>query len=269
MFSTIEVDNRTIHYRTNNNEEKPTILLIHGLGCSLQYWKYVFEDKELDTHFNLFAIDLLGFGLSSKPKDFDYSMKSQSFVISKLLKMLNLTVDILVGFSMGGPISIHLTTLLSKLQKIILVEPVLSTSDLTLSRKIAKLPWVLVSLIKPIITYKPDKIVKNSSKSTDPVVHKIIAEDISATSGYSLQRASKALVQSATDSSLYKNFEQLSVERYYIMSDSLEANKNYRPPANLFILAEKYVIPDSKHTVMLDNPSEFNKILKNITFQEK
>ena len=46
-------------------EEKPPILLVHGFGASAYHWRYAIP--ELAKHYCVHAIDLLGFGYSSKP----------------------------------------------------------------------------------------------------------------------------------------------------------------------------------------------------------
>lgn len=45
--------------------KKPPLVLIHGFGASVYHWRY--NLPVLARKFNVFAIDLLGFGLSDKP----------------------------------------------------------------------------------------------------------------------------------------------------------------------------------------------------------
>ena len=45
--------------------QKPPLLLIHGFGASVFHWRY--NIPELARKYHVFAIDLLGFGLSDKP----------------------------------------------------------------------------------------------------------------------------------------------------------------------------------------------------------
>lgn len=47
------------------NANKPPLLLIHGFGASVFHWRY--NIPELARKYHVFAIDLLGFGLSDKP----------------------------------------------------------------------------------------------------------------------------------------------------------------------------------------------------------
>eukprot|EP01041_Mallomonas_annulata_P000802 gene802-1561_t len=59
-----------INYVEAGNSKNPPILLIHGFGASVYHWRYNIPDLAKDHH--VFAIDMLGFGLSDKPV-IDYS----------------------------------------------------------------------------------------------------------------------------------------------------------------------------------------------------
>lgn len=76
-----------IFYRTNNSD-KPTLLLIHGFPTSSWDFSYLWE--ELGQYFNLLAIDLLGFGLSDKPFNHQYSTSEQADFIEALLQQQNI-----------------------------------------------------------------------------------------------------------------------------------------------------------------------------------
>jgi pimeloyl-ACP methyl ester carboxylesterase len=44
---------------------KPPLLLIHGFGASVYHWRY--NIPALSEKYHVYALDLLGFGLSDKP----------------------------------------------------------------------------------------------------------------------------------------------------------------------------------------------------------
>ena len=54
----------------DSDVKKPPLLLIHGFGASIYHWRYNIPILARDYH--VYAIDLLGFGLSDKPI-IDYS----------------------------------------------------------------------------------------------------------------------------------------------------------------------------------------------------
>ena len=68
MWRTAEGNTYRINYvdlTTKENENKPPLLLIHGFGASVYHWRY--NIPTLARDYRVYAIDLLGFGLSEKP----------------------------------------------------------------------------------------------------------------------------------------------------------------------------------------------------------
>lgn len=57
-------------------DKGPAIWLIHGFPTSSRDWRGLWS--ELATHHELFALDMLGFGASAKPRDFDYSIAASA-----------------------------------------------------------------------------------------------------------------------------------------------------------------------------------------------
>ena len=97
-----------IHYENYTNHiNKPTIVLIHGFGTSSIHWRN--NLPELSKVYNVFAIDLLGFGKSDKPIiDYHPELWQQQIVdfIKICTNKTNQSV-ILVGNSIGGYLSTY------------------------------------------------------------------------------------------------------------------------------------------------------------------
>jgi pimeloyl-ACP methyl ester carboxylesterase len=94
----IEVKGRMIHY-LRQGEGKP-LILVHGFGCSTYTWQKLIP--LLADRYTVYALDLLGFGLSDKPPDGDYDLKSQGDLVIDFMNALQLPSATLVGHSMGG-----------------------------------------------------------------------------------------------------------------------------------------------------------------------
>ena len=62
-------NNHKINYISSGikDENKPAIVLIHGFATSSYHWRY--NILELSKFYNVFAVDLLGFGKSEKVHD--------------------------------------------------------------------------------------------------------------------------------------------------------------------------------------------------------
>lgn len=74
---------------TNPNDDKPWLLLIHGFPTSSWDWTGVWDG--LEKHFNLAALDMLGFGLSEKPTNIRYSIFAQADLQEALLEFFSVS----------------------------------------------------------------------------------------------------------------------------------------------------------------------------------
>ena len=81
----------------------PTLVLVHGYGESLVAWRGLFD--ELARSNDVIAIDLPGFGLSSKPAH-GYATDSIAGVLLAALSALGVQRAVLAGHSMGGAVSV-------------------------------------------------------------------------------------------------------------------------------------------------------------------
>lgn len=81
-------EGRRIAYWTRGEADhaKPLLLLIHGYPTSSYDWTFIWQG--LSRHFRLAAMDMLGFGLSDKPRNIYYSIKGQADLQEALLAHL-------------------------------------------------------------------------------------------------------------------------------------------------------------------------------------
>jgi len=109
---------KTITLRKNFNlaywerpaEDESPIVFIHGFGSKKDYFRYAFDSPSLKG-FHLLAVDLIGFGQSTGPDEFDYSMKDQAAIVIELLDHLELQTFHLCGHSMGGLVVMEIAEL--------------------------------------------------------------------------------------------------------------------------------------------------------------
>ena len=100
---------------------KETILMIHGLGSYLPAWKK--NISELSKYYRVIAVDLPGYGKSSKMPHSGL-MSFYAGVIAEFIQKLDLGPVNLAGHSMGGQISMVLALEKPELVKrLILVDP--------------------------------------------------------------------------------------------------------------------------------------------------
>lgn len=113
-------EGRTVFYREAGNVSNPVMLFIHGfLGSSYDFIEVLEYFKA--TH-HVIAVDLIGFGLSSKPNEYDYGKENQARTVLDFIEAKQLNDITLMAHSMGGEVSFHLTHLApEKISQLILV----------------------------------------------------------------------------------------------------------------------------------------------------
>lgn len=118
----LEVDNLRIRYLTTQSRGNP-VILVHGLGGSIESWINTIELLS-SSQLKLIAIDLPGFGDSSKPK-INYTINFYIAFMTKFIKKLNLKSSLfLVGFSLGGQIAAQIAINHPRLiSKLVLISP--------------------------------------------------------------------------------------------------------------------------------------------------
>lgn len=97
---TIDVDGWTIRYHQSG--QGPHLVLVHGLGANLICWRWIV--KHFTASFTVTALDLPGYGQSSKQPGVGYGLDDQAERLEKILSALGISHSYLVGNSMGGNI---------------------------------------------------------------------------------------------------------------------------------------------------------------------
>ena len=98
----VEVDGLQVATRQYGFDEHPTFVLVHGfMGSSYDFHTLALALSE--SH-HIIAIDLIGFGMSDKPHDFDYSKSHQADLVAQVVEALGIDTYIIGGHSMGGEV---------------------------------------------------------------------------------------------------------------------------------------------------------------------
>ena len=96
-----EVDGVHLHYRAVGSG--PAVVMIHGYGASMELWRPV--QDALAAHHRVIAVDLKGFGWSSRPAG-DYSPSAEAELVWHLLDQLGVDQVSIVGHSWGSSVSL-------------------------------------------------------------------------------------------------------------------------------------------------------------------
>jgi pimeloyl-ACP methyl ester carboxylesterase len=95
----VQLDGYRIHYFEGGSG--PQIVLIHGLGSRAEDWANMMPQLVRGGR-HVYAIDMLGYGRSSRPRDAMYSIPQEAGVVEKFIESQNLGQTDLGGWSMGG-----------------------------------------------------------------------------------------------------------------------------------------------------------------------
>lgn len=90
------IENKSIHYWTNNNKIKETILFLHPAFANHMCFEHQF--KYFNEEYNIIALDLVGHGKSTGST----SIIETSTAIKKILDLENIEKVNLVGVSIGA-----------------------------------------------------------------------------------------------------------------------------------------------------------------------
>jgi pimeloyl-ACP methyl ester carboxylesterase len=95
-----------IFYRATPREpgdRRPALLLLHGFPSSSFDWVEVWP--ALEARFRLLAPDFLGFGLSAKPYNHDYSLMEQADIVQQLLRERGLQAYHILAHDYGDTVA--------------------------------------------------------------------------------------------------------------------------------------------------------------------
>jgi pimeloyl-ACP methyl ester carboxylesterase len=120
----INVDGVCVHYQEFGDASKPSLVLIHGYTASLYVWHKV-APLLADAGFHVIAVDLVGFGYTSKPRWFSYTIDAQARMVSRVMNRLGIGRATIVGSSYGGAVAMTLALDYSaSVEKLVLLDAV-------------------------------------------------------------------------------------------------------------------------------------------------
>lgn len=134
---TLEAGEWLIRYHQSGRG--PHLLMLHGIGANLFCWRWLVP--LLNQKFTVTAIDLPGFGRSSKPIGAGYGLDEQTERLGQILGALNIKQTYIVGNSMGANIALWFALKNpSMVQGLALIAP--ATSSKLMPLPLEKLAWL-------------------------------------------------------------------------------------------------------------------------------
>jgi len=116
----IRIGDVRVHYLESENRSGLDLLLVHGLGGSVESWREVL--KPLSESFHLVAVDLPGYGLSDKPRA-SYGIEYFASFLCSFMNEIGFYSALLAGHSMGAMIVVKAYAICPKrIRRLILID---------------------------------------------------------------------------------------------------------------------------------------------------
>ena len=133
--------NKNIFWKRFGDPSKPTLVLLHGLGRSMEQWRFVVE--ELSKHFDVFLFDLVGYGASDDFEPAEINVSFPIWLMDELFAKFKIERPILLGESFGGLLALEYT--LKRQQnvgKLVLMDSAGLGREISIRYRIATIPIV-------------------------------------------------------------------------------------------------------------------------------
>jgi len=236
------------YFKKSLEKSKGNVLLLHGWGVSASIFDSLIEFL-IKENFDVYLIDFPGFGKSPAPKNSlvldNYSLLVKEFIEKEIQKE-----TIVLAHSFGGRVAIKLTADFPELvKKLILVD----SAGFIKKGFRNTLVKIFAKIFKPIF-----KLPALSSLKIK-IYKKIGTEDY--LSNLELKKTYANIVKE----DLTEEMKKISVETIIIWGRSDKTTPlNWGKEMHRLIKNSKFYEIKGGHFCFLDNPSEFNFILKNI-----
>ena len=100
---TATLDGVEVAYIDEGGRDAAPLVLVHGLGEHVGYWRH--NVGPLSARYRVVALDLPGYGRSSKPAA-EFSMRGYAETVRALMDHLGIDRAVVVGHSMGGQVAL-------------------------------------------------------------------------------------------------------------------------------------------------------------------
>jgi hypothetical protein len=222
------------------------IILIHGLGSSSRVYSNISKYDFFRKNFNVLFIDLVGYGDSDKPMEFDYSIKSQALACLHLIDYLGINSTHIIAHSMGGVVAQYICESM-KVKSFINCEGNLTLDDCKLSASIYDMGFEVFN--------------RGGFKFFKKIYRTIpFYESLCMTNAYVMYESSKSLVEVCKTDNIPERFIKLDTGKMYVYGERNLGKRKSQDYLRGTGIAIKH-IKDSGHNMIDENPYDFYETL--------
>ncbi len=226
-------------------------MFIHGLGDWKETHRKAVEYPEL-SKYGLLIVDQIGYGDSSHPEGFSYTMKTQAEALKLLMDKLCKEDVVLVPHSMGGPVAVYLAELCGQRVKgIVYAEGNVDFNDCFSSN------WIIVehSYDTWVNETFPDLLERYRN---DPAQAQY-AVSFGKAGAVSTYKSSEDLVAVSKKDDIKDRLVALNVPVLAVFGEKNRGK--FTSEKKLGEVFPLVFIPDAAHSMMVDNPDAYYREL--------
>jgi pimeloyl-ACP methyl ester carboxylesterase len=247
-----------------------SIVLIHGISCSVLEWEHVID--ELSAQHQVFALDLLGHGLTDKPLEASYDIESLAHFTLAFMDAVGLPAASLVGNSLGARITIECAALAPhRVTTAVLSAPAAVSNPTLLEFRMGSIPFLGEILTAPN-QIGTGKIWRSAFADPKYVTKSMVAEKVALAK---LPGAGKAFLK------CLRYMLGLGGFKPEVLADTHEKIKRIKAPTlviwgrqdkflpishlstflELMPAAESVILEKCGHVPMIEFPREFSRLV--------
>ncbi len=154
----VNLNGHRVAYRDEGDRAAEPLLLIHGVAGSSRAWAPVIGN--LSARYRVIAPDLLGHGLSDKPRT-DYSLGAFAVWLRDFLDALDIPAATLVGHSLGGGVALQFVYQHRQYcRRLVLINSGGLGSDVSMLLRLLSMPGA--ELLLPVLVSRPAVLLGKS-----------------------------------------------------------------------------------------------------------
>jgi len=261
-MSAILLDAGIVHYEVFGRG-KP-ILLLHGWLGSWRYWMPTMES--LSDMFRTYALDFWGFGDTDQPGD-RYSIDDYVRQLGDFLDGLGISSISLVGHALGGVVALRAALdFPQRVDKLVLVDTPIHGDSLAASVKLARNPFSRLVVGSRTMVGLWMRSLKKSSADWAQMYDEIV-EDTTRLDENAVQES----VENMLTLDMRPDLQKLYTHTLVIHGEKDEfVNPDQTQLFNgeTVATAQVVILQGCRHFPFLDEPSKFNRLLKDFLGSE-
>jgi len=246
-------DGVPIHYTVEGRGE-PALVFVHCWNCDRRFWDA--QLRAFRKSHRVVAIDLAGHGDSGKDRK-DWTIEAFGDDVKSVVDKLRLKRVVLVGSSMGGPVSLEAARRLG--DRVVGIVPVDSLLDVEQQAPPERVEEVIQAMKEDYASATTEYVTENLFSPTTPApVRKRVLGRVTSAS----PEISVAMIRASMDYDPVPALREIKAPIHAINSDmrptNLETNRKYAAQFDVEIMK------GVGHYPMLEDPPRFNKLLAEV-----